>query len=167
MNLIASTLLLVHADEEEAFWILTSIVEKLLPGEFFSPSLLVSRACPLVLLDYVQELMPKLYDHLLEQDVDLPAICFSWFLSLFTDCLPVETLFRVWDVFFVDGIDSLFRVALAVLKINEQEMVKCESQPALYIYFESMTARMWQADKLLKVREAWNLLSQHTFAHAK
>ncbi|KAG8904656.1 hypothetical protein FRB99_001376 [Tulasnella sp. 403] len=151
MNLIASTLLLVHADEEEAFWVFTAIVEKLLPPEFFSPSLLVSRACPMVLLDYVQLTMPKLYLHLLDQGVDLPAISFSWFLSLFTDCLPVETLFRVWDVFFVDGMDVLFRVALAILKINEAELLQCDSMPSLYLHFESMTARMWQADKLLRL----------------
>ena len=90
MNLVTSTLLLVHADEEEAFWVLCAITERLLPGEWFSPSLLVSRACPLVLLDYVQDLLPKLYAHLMQLGVDLPAICFSWFLSLFTDCLPVE-----------------------------------------------------------------------------
>jgi len=103
------------------------------------------------LLDYVQELMPKLYLHLLEQDVDLPAISFSWFLSLFTDCLPVETLLRVWDVFFVDGMDVLFRVALAILKINEAELLMCDSMPSLYMHFERMTARIWHADKLLKL----------------
>jgi small G protein signaling modulator 3 len=90
MNLVVSTLLLVHADEEEAFWVLAAIVERILAEEFFSPSLLPSRACPLVLLDYVQEFIPKLHAHLIELGVDLPAICFSWFLSLFTDCLPVE-----------------------------------------------------------------------------
>lgn len=90
MNLITSTLLLVHADEEEAFWVLAAIIERLLPEDFFSPSLLPSRACPLVLLDYVQELTPKLHAHLTDLGVDLGAICFSWFLSLFTDCLPVE-----------------------------------------------------------------------------
>ena len=90
MNLVASTLLLVYGNEEEAFWVLSAIIERLLPGDFFSPSLLVSRACPMVLSDYVQELMPKLHAHLVELSVDLPAICFSWFLSLFTDCLPVE-----------------------------------------------------------------------------
>ncbi|KZT53277.1 TBC-domain-containing protein [Calocera cornea HHB12733] len=90
MNLITSSLLLVYADEEEAFWVLTSIIERLLPADFFSPSLLVSRACPMVLLDYVHDLMPKLYNHLEELGVDLPAISFSWFLALFTDCLPVE-----------------------------------------------------------------------------
>lgn len=90
MNLVTSTLLLVHADEEEAFWVLAAIIERLLPEDFFSPSLLPSRACPLVLLDYVQELTPKLHAHLTDLGVDLGAICFSWFLSLFTDCLPVE-----------------------------------------------------------------------------
>ena len=93
MNLITSTLLLVHADEEEAFWMLAAIVERILPEDFFSPSLLPSRACPLVLLDYVQEYTPKLHAHLTELGVDLGAICFSWFLSLFTDCLPVEVGF--------------------------------------------------------------------------
>ena len=90
MNLVTSTLLLIHADEEEAFWVLAAIIERILPEEFFSPSLISSRACPLVLLEYVQESMPKLNHHLTELGVDLPAICFSWFLSLFTDCLPVE-----------------------------------------------------------------------------
>jgi hypothetical protein len=90
MNLITSTLLLIHADEEEAFWMLAAVVEKLLPEDFFSPSLLPSRACPLVLLDYVQEYTPKLHAHLTGLRIDLGAICFSWFLSLFTDCLPVE-----------------------------------------------------------------------------
>ena len=69
---------------------LAALVERILPEGFFSPTLLPSRACPLVLLDYVQEGMPKLAAHLFELGIDLPAICFSWFLSLFTDCLPVE-----------------------------------------------------------------------------
>jgi hypothetical protein len=90
MNLIASTLLLVHANEEEAFWTLAAIIERLLPDEFFSPTLLVSRACPLVLLDYVEDLLPNLANHLAQYEIDLPAICFSWFLSLYTDCLPAE-----------------------------------------------------------------------------
>jgi hypothetical protein len=90
MNLVTSTLLLVHADEEEAFWVLSAIIERLLPEDFFSPLLLPSRACPLVLLDYVQDFVPKLHAHLTNLGVDLAAICFSWFLSLFTDCLPVE-----------------------------------------------------------------------------
>lgn len=90
MNLVTSTLLLVFANEEDAFWVLCAIIERILPDDFFAPSLLPSRACPLVLLDFVKEHLPKLYAHLTVLGVDLTAICFSWFLSLFTDCLPVE-----------------------------------------------------------------------------
>lgn len=151
MNLVTSTLLLVHADEEEAFWVLSAIIERILPDDFFSPSLLPSRACPLVLLEYVQETMPRLYTHLTALGVDLPAICFSWFLSLFTDCLPIETLFRVWDVFLVDGLDVLFRVALGILRSNEQELLECESNSAVYVSLENLPTRMWQSDKLLQL----------------
>lgn len=34
--------------------------------------------------------MPALADHLEDLGVDLPAVTFAWFLSLYTDCLPVE-----------------------------------------------------------------------------
>ena len=99
MNLVTSTLLLVFGKEEEAFWVLSAIIEHLLPNDFFSPTLLVSRACPLVLLEYVKDILPNLYKHLTKMEVDLPAICFSWFLSLFTDCLPVEVSY-----FFLDSL---------------------------------------------------------------
>ncbi|THH33474.1 hypothetical protein EUX98_g726 [Antrodiella citrinella] len=150
MNLVTSTLLLVHADEEEAFWVLSAMIERILPEDFFSPSLLSSRACPLVLMDYVQELLPKLHVHLKDLEIDLPAICFSWFLSLFTDCLPIETLFRVWDVFMVDGLDVLFRIAFAILRSNEEELLRCESISAVYVALENLPNRMWRADKLIK-----------------
>src|SRR5258708_29308795 len=88
MNLVTSTLLLVFANEEDAFWVLCAIIERILPEDFFAPSLLPSRACPLVLLDFVKEHLPKLYAHLTVLRVDLTALCFSWFLSLFIDCLP-------------------------------------------------------------------------------
>lgn len=53
----------------------------------------------------------------------------------------------------VDGIDVLFRVALAILRNNEQELLACESIPAVYVALESLPNRMWKADKLIKVRQ--------------
>lgn len=37
--------------------------------------------------------------------------------------LYVQTLFRVWDVLFVEGMVILFRVAVAILMLNEKELV--------------------------------------------
>lgn len=184
MNLVTSTLLLVYGDEEEAFWVLSAIIERILPEDFFSPSLLPSRACPLVLLDYVRDMLPKLYTHLIDLGVDLTAICFSWFLSLFTDCLPVEvsfhsyfpvpkahrrfkTLFRVWDVLLVDGVDVLFRLAFSILRIGEQELLLCESVPAVYVALESLPTRMWESDKLLQASHSRpRLCSELTYSYS-
>lgn len=51
----------------------------------------------------------------------------------------------------VDGIEVLFRIALAILRSNEQELLACESIPAVYVALESLPNRMWKADKLIKV----------------
>ena len=52
----------------------------------------------------------------------------------------------------VDGLDVLFRVALAILRNSEQELLRCESIPSIYVALESLPNRMWRSDKLLKVR---------------
>lgn len=68
------------------------MIERLLPTSFFSPDLLASRADQLVLGDLVEQLVPKVSKHLDELGVDLASVTFGWFLSLFTDCLPVEVI---------------------------------------------------------------------------
>ncbi|KZT53278.1 hypothetical protein CALCODRAFT_501334 [Calocera cornea HHB12733] len=47
--------------------------------------------------------------------------------------------------------DALFRVAIAIMQMNEPDLLACDSMPSLYTHLENMTARAWQADKLLKV----------------
>ncbi|GJJ72248.1 small G protein signaling modulator 3 [Entomortierella parvispora] len=152
MNLLAGTLLLTNNSEEESFWILTSMLGRHLPEDYFTQQLLSPQADQRVLKELVQEIMPRLSAHFQEMHVDLTAVTFSWFLTLFTDCLPVETLLRVWDVFFVEGsMLVVFKVALAILWMNEKEIMKCRNGAAVYCFMKQMTLSMYQADKLLKV----------------
>ena len=74
-------------------------------------------------------------------------------MTLYSEILlaTIKTLFRIWDVFFVDGLDVLFRVAMAILRNNEAELMRCESIPAVYVSLENLPTRMWEADKLLQV----------------
>ncbi|WVQ84107.1 hypothetical protein IAT38_006252 [Cryptococcus sp. DSM 104549] len=161
MNMLAATLLLTVTDEEQAFWVLTSMIDRLLPPNFFAPSLLGSRADQMVLAQIVAQILPKIDAHFQELGVDLASITFGWFLSLFTDCLPVETLFRVWDVFFVEGHDSIFRVAVAILKLNETEICNCESVSDLFSFISSMTSRLWGADKLISLQHSYKPIIRH------
>lgn len=54
-------------------------------------------------------------------------------------------------MFFVDGLDVLFRTAFSILKESEQELLCCQSISAVYIALESIPTRMWEADRLLQV----------------
>jgi uncharacterized membrane protein YgcG len=98
MNLIAASLLLIVPTSEDAFWLLASMVEHILPAHYYDRSLLASRADQRVLRQYVAQLLPRLSAHLDALGVELEALTFQWFLSVFTGCLSAEALFRVWDV---------------------------------------------------------------------
>jgi len=47
-----------HADEEDAFWMLASVLEKILPSDYYSSQLLVSQADQRVLQDLIQLALP-------------------------------------------------------------------------------------------------------------
>lgn len=128
-----------------------------------------------MLVDLLEDGLPKLAAHIQDLGVDLPAVTFAWFLSLYTDCLPVEvstasrpytrahktysrlsissqTLFRVWDVLLVEGNVFLFRVAVAIFSLNEKDLLDAHSPSAFYSLMHSMTSHLFCADKVIKVR---------------
>lgn len=191
MNLIAGSLLLIMPTAEDAFWILASMIEIILPQHYYDHGLLASRADQVVLRQYITELLPNLSAHLEDLGIELDALTFQWFLSVFTDCLSAEALYRVWDVILclnvtgaVNGIGPngptpsdktakakvtediasgggggstfLFQVALALLKLNEQQLLTtCSTPAALYTYINhQMTNHAISIDGLIQASEA-------------
>jgi hypothetical protein len=156
MNLITACLLLIMPTAEDAFWVLTSIIENILPRGYYDHSLLASRADQQVLRRYVSEILPKLSAHLDDLSIELEALTFQWFLSVFTDCLSAEALFRVWDVVFCtnDGSTFLFQVALALLKLNETQLLQCSTPASVYTYINhQMTNHAISIDGLIHASE--------------
>jgi hypothetical protein len=157
MNLITASLLLIMPTAEDAFWILTSLVENVLPPNYYDHSLLASRADQQVLRKYVSEILPRLSAHLDELGIELEALTFQWFLSIFTDCLSAEALFRVWDVILCtnDGSTFIFQVALALLKLNERHLLACEAPASVYSYINhQMTNHAISIDGLVQASDA-------------
>ncbi|KAB8342794.1 hypothetical protein FH972_022392 [Carpinus fangiana] len=156
MNLIAANLLLIMPAAEDAFWVLCSMIESILPAKYFDNSLLTSRADQVVLRGYVSELLPLLSAHLESLNIDLEAFTFQWFLSVFTDCLSAEALFRVWDVVLCinDGATFLFQVALALLKLNEKQLLASPGPAEVYAYIsQHMTDHAISIDGLIRASE--------------
>ncbi|KAI0472499.1 TBC domain protein [Xylaria cf. heliscus] len=156
MNLITANLLLIMPSTEDTFWVLVSIIELILPRGYYDHSLMASRADQNVLRQYVTAVLPKLSQHLENLCIELEALTFQWFLSVFTDCLSAEALFRVWDVVLCisDGSTFLFQVALALLKLNEQQLLQCDTPAAIYTYINhQMTNHAISIDGLIQASE--------------
>lgn len=69
--------------------------------------------------------LPTLYSHFQALGVSPEHYLLDWFFTAFSRSLPLPILTRVWDCFFLDGEVFLFRVALAVLKLHETELLGC------------------------------------------
>jgi hypothetical protein len=157
MNLITACLLLIMPTPEDAFWVLTAMIEEILPQHYYDQHLLTSRADQSVLRSYVSEILPRLSAHLDELEIELEALTFQWFLSVFTDCLSAEALFRVWDVVLCmhDGSTFLFQIALALLKLNEKALLQCDTPAGVYHYINhQMTNHAISIDGLIQASDA-------------
>lgn len=125
MNIVGSVLLL-HLKEEDAFWLLATLCEQLLPDYY-------SRTLAGVLVD--QRVFSHLFDislpavsaHFREIGLDLATITIPWLLCLYQSSLPQSLGPRVLDCFFFQGPIFLFMFGLAILKSCQAELLKCSN----------------------------------------
>lgn len=150
MNNLAAILLLTYTHEEDAFWTMSGIIQHILPDGFYASGMRVPQADQRVLLGLVRAGMPKVHAHFTALRVELPAVTYAWFLSLFTSCLPIETLFRVWDMMLVDGHIVLFRVAYAILAHTAPALLAASSASAVYHVLHDAAAKWVDAESLVQ-----------------
>ncbi|KAL6365510.1 hypothetical protein LRP88_01505 [Fusarium phalaenopsidis] len=88
----------------------------------------------------------------------------AWFMSCFIGTLPIETTLRVWDVFFYEGSKTLFRIALAIFKLGENEIKSVADPMEMFGVVQSMPRRLIDANALMeacfKRRNGFGHLSQ-------
>ncbi|WFD33386.1 hypothetical protein MCUN1_000199 [Malassezia cuniculi] len=154
MNNLAAVLLLVFSNEQDAFWAFAGIVHKVLPLGYYGEDMSVAHADQQVLLDLVRSGLPKLMAHIESLGIELRAVTIGWFLSLFTTCLPIETLLRVWDVLFVEGNVVLFRVAFAILHLKAPQLLATSSDSGFYARLHMLASHMFDADEILQTCNA-------------
>ena len=121
MNIVAAALL-IFASEEQAFFLLGALCDRLLPG-YYSKDMYGTLLDQKVFEGLVEKTMPVLWEHLVKSDVNLSVVSLPWFLSLYINSMPLVFAFRVLDVFFLEGPKVLFQVGLAILRINGEELL--------------------------------------------
>ncbi|XP_037328357.2 TBC1 domain family member 9 [Pungitius pungitius] len=140
MNIVTSVLLL-YAKEEEAFWLLVALCERMLP-DYYNTRVVGALVDQGVFEELAREYVPQLYDCMQDLGV-ISTISLSWFLTLFLSVMPFESAVVVVDCFFYDGIKVIFQLALSVLHANIHQLLSCkddgEAMTVLGRYLDSVT----------------------------
>uniref|UniRef100_A0A8C8DZZ7 TBC1 domain family member 9 n=1 Tax=Oryzias sinensis TaxID=183150 RepID=A0A8C8DZZ7_9TELE len=140
MNIVTSVLLL-YAKEEEAFWLLVVLCERMLP-DYYNTRVVGALVDQGVFEELAREYVPQLYDCMQDLGV-ISTISLSWFLTLFLSVMPFESAVVVVDCFFYDGIKVIFQLALSVLHANIHQLLGCkddgEAMTVLGRYLDSVT----------------------------
>lgn len=137
LNYIAGLLLLATKSEEASFWILKALVERILPPYYVS-----SMSGLLTDLDVLDELVKK-SDLPVHRHVHLIGMPWAmgvpkWFICLYGEILPTETVFRIWDCLFYEGDKIIYRVALTLIRMHRMEILKTRELHELINCFRNM-----------------------------
>uniref|UniRef100_A0A8C6L0G3 TBC1 domain family member 8B n=1 Tax=Nothobranchius furzeri TaxID=105023 RepID=A0A8C6L0G3_NOTFU len=122
MNILASVLLL-YSKEEEAFWLLVAVCERMLP-DYFNRRVIGAQVDQSVFEELIRERLPELAEQVPDLST-LSSVSLSWFLTLFLSVLPFHSAVCVVDCFFFQGIKAIFKLGLAVLEANAAQLSAC------------------------------------------
>lgn len=140
MNIVVAALL-IYMSESQAFFLLSILCDRLLPG-YYSTTMYGTLLDQKVFESLVEKTMPILWDHLVKSDVQLSVVSLPWFLSLYINSMPLVFAFRVLDVFFLEGPKVLFQVGLAILRINGEELLDATDDGAFISILKSYFSKL-------------------------
>ncbi|KAK4170081.1 putative GTPase-activating protein [Cladorrhinum sp. PSN259] len=180
LNFLAGLLLLFVDTEEQAFWLLNVITRVYLPGTH-EMSLEGSKVDLGVLMSSLKDTLPAVWKQIGGDDADLglgkkqrskrgvnghkaqdsindpnrlPAITLcmtAWFMSCFIGTLPIESVLRVWDVFFYEGSRTLFRVALTIFKLGEPEIKAVQDPMEMFGVVQQFPRKLVDCNALMEL----------------
>ena len=132
LNYICGALLMSPMPEDDAFFCMCTIIEDLLPPDYYTEGLLGAQIDQQVFAELMRNDLPDLTAKLAMMQCPMSLFSLQWFLCLFAKDLPLALTLRVWDVMFVYGDQALFAFALAMLQVSEKRLLACNDLEELY-----------------------------------
>nr|XP_020754519.1 EVI5-like protein isoform X3 [Odocoileus virginianus texanus] len=143
-------LLLMQMPEEEAFCVFVRLMQEYRLRELFKPSMAELGLCIYQFEYMLQEQLPDLNTHFRSQSFHTSMYASSWFLTLFLTTFPLPVATRVFDIFMYEGLEIVFRVGLALLQVNQTELMQLDME-GMSQYFQRVIPHQFDScpDKLI------------------
>nr|XP_009680819.1 PREDICTED: ecotropic viral integration site 5 protein homolog isoform X3 [Struthio camelus australis] len=144
-------LLLMQMPEEEAFCVFVKLMQDYRLRELFKPSMAELGLCMYQFECMIQEQLAELYVHFQSQSFHTSMYASSWFLTIFLTTFPLPIATRIFDIFMSEGLEIVFRVGLAVLQMNQAELLQLDMEGMLQ-HFQKVIPHQFDSgpDKLIQ-----------------
>ncbi|XP_011612771.2 EVI5-like protein isoform X1 [Takifugu rubripes] len=124
-------LLLMQMPEEEAFCVFVKLMQDYRLRELFKPTMAELGLCMYQFEFMIQEQLPELHMHFQAQSFHTSMYASSWFLTIFLTSFPLPIATRIFDIFMCEGLEIVFRVGLAILQMNQTELIQLDMEGML------------------------------------
>ncbi|XP_067323759.1 rab GTPase-activating protein 1-like isoform X2 [Anolis sagrei] len=141
-----AAVLLLHMPEEQAFCVLVKIMYEYGLRDLYKNNLEDLRGKFYQLERLIQEQLPDLYNHFLEQNLEAHMYASQWFLTLFTAKFPLCMVFHIIDLLLCEGLNVIFNVALALLKTSKEDLLQADFEGALK-FFRVQLPKRYRAEE--------------------
>ena len=123
MNFIAGALINFIDNEEKCFWIFLSFIDNIEMNFLYLKNMPDYSIRVYQLNHYIKEYFPELSFHFKKNQIN-PDVFFSkWILTIFSNYLPFEVLYKVWDVFIFDKWKAIFKFSLMILNSMKDKLI--------------------------------------------
>lgn len=134
--------LLMHCDEHDAFDLLRHLMLRRGLREQYLPNMMALQIQLYQLARLVRDLEPDLHAKLEFLDISPALYAAPWMLTLFTSQFPLAFAVRVFDLIFLESTDVIFAVSLALLSVNKDALMKCETSEEGAEYLKAIVPRI-------------------------
>ena len=115
--------LLLQMPEEQAFGVLVEIMFAYGLRDLFRENFEQLQLRFYQLERLIEKNMPDLFQHFQNVGLETHMFASQWFLTLFSAKFPLFLVFRVLDVFMLQGVETIFQVSLALLMLVKKELL--------------------------------------------
>ena len=122
MNFIVGMMLL-FLNEESSFWLLSTLLEDILPTDYYAKNLIGCHVDLMALEELLPQAAPRAALVLSEVGLGVELLALEWMVGAFVRSLPSEAALRTWDCLFAEGGKVLFRTALALTRAAEPDLL--------------------------------------------
>ncbi|KAI7885006.1 RabGAP/TBC [Lichtheimia hyalospora FSU 10163] len=148
--------LLLHMSEDTAFCVLVKLMSQYGLRNQFMPQMELLHERLYQFDHLLQQKLPQVHRHLETQGVRPSMYASQWFLTLFSSKCPLDLVYRVFDLVFVEGTHFILRFALALMFRNQHTLMGLEFE-ALVEFLNNGIYDTYKDDERGFVQDAYKM----------